>query len=258
MRCRLFPQACALLLALASSHYAQAVFTVPPADAADPTDVNIAQVESDVLQTWQYSQHPFDREISSRFLDRYLESLDYSHIYFLQSDTNEFEAYRTNLHVLTLQEHDLTPCWMIFSRFMERANERINYVTNLLATTNFDFSGHERFVVNRHALPYPRDLKEAKEFWVQEMRCEYLDQLLSAQAIEFGGTVSNSPGESVEKIEFSRKKAHPLDFDYFPAKLLGKDGRAIASVEISPNGSNATVRWQWPKGTSPGTATNIL
>ena len=60
------------------------------------------------------------------------------------------------------------------------------------------------------------------------------------------------------KIEFSRKKAHPLDFDYFPAKLLGKDGRAIASVEISPNGSNATVRWQWPKGAGPGTTTNIL
>ena len=79
-----------------------------------------------------------------------------------------------------------------FSRFMERANERINFVTNLVATTNFDFSGHDRFVVNRHGLPYPRNLKE-EEFWAQEMRCEYLDQLLSAQAIEFNGTVSNTP-----------------------------------------------------------------
>ena len=110
-----------------------------PLFSEDPTDVNIAQVEADLLQNYQYSQHPFDQEIDGRFLDRYLETLDYYHNYFLQSDINEFETYRTNLHVLTLQYHDLSPCWVIFSRFMERASERINDATNLLATTQFRF-----------------------------------------------------------------------------------------------------------------------
>src|ERR1700722_5298145 len=148
MRRRLFPWAGPLLLALAFIHHS-ALAGLParqktPLASADSTDANIAQIVADMLQTWQYSQHPFDEEIDGRFLDRYLETLDYSHIYFLQSDINEFDAYRTNLHLLTLQDHDMSPCWVIFSRFMKRAGERVDYVTNLLATAKFDFTGHER------------------------------------------------------------------------------------------------------------------
>ena len=228
----------------------------PPLASADSTDANIAQIEADMLQTWQYSQHPFDQEISGRFLDRYLETLDYSHIYFLQCDINEFEAYRTNLHVLTLQNHDMTPCWVIFSRFMQRANERINYVTNLLATTKFDFSRHERFIVNRHALPYAKDVNEAKELWRQELRCEYLEQLLVAQGIEFTGTVG--PGRGDLGIVVSRNKAHPQDFEYFPTRLLDKDGRAFGLVETNADGSNAMIRLQWHGGANLSKTTNAF
>ncbi len=211
-----------------------------PLFSEDPTDVNIAQVEADLLQNYQYSQHPFDQEIDGRFLDRYLETLDYYHNYFLQSDINEFETYRTNLHVLTLQYHDLSPCWVIFSRFMERASERINYVTNLLATTQFDFTGHDRFIINRHTLPYAKDMGEAKEFWRQELRCEYLEQLLAAQGIEFAGKISQEERQQraaraaqnartvTGKISFSWNKTRPLDFEHFPKALLGKDGRPSA------------------------------
>jgi carboxyl-terminal processing protease len=265
MRRRLFLLASPLFLALAFTlHSARAALPAeqkPPLASADSTDANIAQIVADMLQTWQYSQHPFDQEISGRFLDRYLEMLDYSHIYFLQSDINEFEAYRTNLHVLTLRDHDTSPCWVIFSRFMQRANQRINYATNLLATTKFSFNGHDRFIVNRHTLPYAKDMDEAKEFWRQELRCEYLEQLLAAQGIEFTGTVSletNGTGAIFWKIPFSRDKTHPLDFEHFPKALSGRDGRAIGSVETSANGSNATVRLQWRKGANLSKTTNAF
>src|SRR5580698_17963 len=95
----------ALVLTLHSASAALPTGENAPGPTSDPTDANIAEIEGDMLQTFQYSQHPFDAEISGRFLDRYLEMLDYSHLYFLQSDTNEFEAYRTNLQNLTLQNH---------------------------------------------------------------------------------------------------------------------------------------------------------
>src|ERR1035441_1507487 len=110
---------------------------------------------------------------------------------------------------------------------MERANERINYVTNLLATMKFDFTGHDRFVVNRHTLPYAKDMNEAKEFWRQELRCEYLEQLLAAQGIEFTGKVTQeareqraaraaeglpqeSAGTVTRKITYSWDKTHQI------------------------------------------------
>jgi carboxyl-terminal processing protease len=264
MRRRLFLLARPLLLALAFTFYCtQTVLfaEAPPGTSSDPTDANIAQIEADMLQTWQYSQHPFDQEISSRFLDRYLDVLDYSHMYFLQSDINEFEHYRTNLNVLTLQDHDMSPCWVIFSRFMQRANERTAYVTNLLATTKFDFSGHDRFILNRHSLPYAKDMTEAREFWRQELRCAYLEQLLEAEGVEFTGTIKTGPAKAgtVEgTVLFSREKSHPSDFDYFPDKFLGKDGQSIATVEFGGQASNATVRLHWPEGINLIKTTNTF
>ncbi|HZM02861.1 MAG TPA: carboxy terminal-processing peptidase [Candidatus Saccharimonadales bacterium] len=212
----------------------------PPPFVKDSTDGNIAAIVGEKLQTWQYSHHPFDQEMSGKFLDRYLDTLDYSHVYFLQSDINEFDRYRTNLNVLTLQDHDLSPCWTIFARFMQRANERIQYQTNLLATLKFDFSGHDRFVVNRHSLPYAKDLNEAKEFWRQDLRSAYLDELLNAKDVEFTGPVS-SQGKKKITISLIEDKTQTVDFDLLPKTFFGKKGRAIGSATVSANGSNATI-----------------
>jgi len=211
----------------------------------DPTDANIAAVTAEVLQNYQYEQHPFDKEISSRFLDRYLDTLDYSHMYFLKSDLDEFEMYRTNLNALTLTNHDIRPCWVIFARFMERAADRVALATNLLATEKFTFTGNDRFIANRHELPYPKDLAEAHEFWRQELRCEYLDQLLSAPDVQFSGPVSRD-GQGKTVVNLTRDKTHPLAFDFLPKSLLGKDGHAFGSLEVSANQSNATLRLDLP------------
>jgi carboxyl-terminal processing protease len=234
----------------------------PPIEVpSDPTDSNIAQIEADMLQTWQYSQHPFDEEISRRFFDRYLEMLDYSHMYFLQSDVDSFMPYRTNLHILTLEKHDMSPCFTIFSRFMERCNERINYVTNLLATAKFDFTGHDRFVVNRHALPYAKDMNEVKDFWRQEVRLAYLEQLLDAQNIEFTGKTTSTKqadGNVLATYSFTRDKAHSLDFDHFPKTLLDQNGKPIGAVDLNGNSSNAVVHLQWKQEANLSQTTNVF
>jgi carboxyl-terminal processing protease len=219
-----------------------------PADmlkVEDPTDANIVRITADMLETWQYSQHPFDQEIASKFLDRYLDSLDYSHMYLLKSDMAEFEPYRTNLHILTMRDHDTSPCWKIFARFMERTTERVAYVTNLLVTEKFEFNTNERFVANRHTLPYPQDMAEARQFWRQELRCEYLDELLTSPDIQFTGplTFDTKGGE----VALTRDKTHPLTFDYLPKVFLTKDGREFAWTDAGTNSaSNITVRVELP------------
>jgi carboxyl-terminal processing protease len=227
-----------------------------PPPPRDLTDGNIAAFVGDKLQTWQYSQHPFDQEMAGKFLDRYLDMLDYSHFYFLQSDIDEFDRYRTNLNVLTLQDHNTSPCWTIFTRFIERAKERIRYQTNLLATTKFEFNGHERFAVNRHSLPYAKDLNEAKEFWRQELRVAYLDQLLTASDIEFSGPLTLQ-GKKKMVISLTRDKTHPLEFGSLPKILYGKNERAMGSVEVRASGSNATIHLSY-EGPISKKATNVL
>ncbi len=62
-----------------------------------PADGRIALVTASMLETHQYLRQKFNDTVSSKFLDRYLESLDPQHLHFLQSDLDEFERYRTSL-----------------------------------------------------------------------------------------------------------------------------------------------------------------
>jgi len=226
------------------------------AAAADTNDAMVAQITAQRLAEWNYTQHPFDQDISSKFLDRYLDSLDYLHMFFLKSDISEFEQYRNDLNLFT-KKQDITPCWVIFSRFMERVHQRIDFVSNLLQTASFDFAGNDRFVLNRHTLPYATNLDEAKEFWRQEARCMYLDQLLNSPDVQFAGPIRfESKNNAV--VTLTKDKTHPLSFDYLPTQFLTQDGHAIGKLEIAAGQSNATLRLELPSLENLRKTTNHL
>ena len=83
----------------AISEAVKTVRTNPPAPG--PDDARIAYVVAGLLEHHHFLQHPFDDEFSSKFLDRYLETLDPQHLHFTQEDLAEFERYRTRLDNLT-------------------------------------------------------------------------------------------------------------------------------------------------------------
>src|SRR6185436_12725267 len=88
-----------------------------------PNDGNIAKITTTIFEGAHYLKQPFNDEVSSKFLDRYLDALDNLHIYFLQSDLKEFEKYRTTLDDLT-KEGDTSPARVIFTRFRERLEQQ--------------------------------------------------------------------------------------------------------------------------------------
>ena len=136
-----------------------------------PNDRNIAQVVTTIFENAHYLRQPLNDEQSSKFLDRYLDSLDNLHLYFLQSDVQQFEKYRTTLDDLT-KAGDTTPARVIFTRFRERLDQQYEYVLDLLKTEKFEFTGQERFMLNRKTMPRPKDLAEAKQLWRERVRYE--------------------------------------------------------------------------------------
>jgi carboxyl-terminal processing protease len=247
-----FIQSCGLALALAlfpPSARAQDDLgvIVPPSEAGltgtpqikrDPTDASIAAVTAELVQRWQFSQHPFDAEISSKFLDRYLEALDYFHLLFLQSDLKEFESYRSNLQDYVMEKKDISPAYDIFARFLLRANQREAFETNLLHTEKFDFSGHERFTMDRHDLPNPKDMTEAANLWREEVRLDYLDEKLR-EKIVFAGPVTFDAHSNLV-ITLSSNALNSTRFDFLPGKFLDDKGRQIGWVETPGNLADAT------------------
>jgi len=142
-------------------------------------DSTIVQFVARLLQHQHYLQMPVNDDVSSKFLDRYLDSLDNLHIYFLQSDVQEFEKYRYRLDDLTVNEGDTTAARLVFTRFRERLNQQYAYVQELLKENHFDFSGNDRYTVDRKKLPRPHDLADAKKLWRDRLRHEYLIEKLN-------------------------------------------------------------------------------
>ena len=192
--------------------------TPPPPPAAQapawlkpgPNDGHIAYWTARILEEYHYSQQLLDTETSGKFFDDYVESIDPRHENFLQSDLAEFAHYRTNLDALTLGRHntaDLTPAYAIFQRFIERFEQHVACVDDLLKQDKFKFNTDEQILLNRSHAPYPRDLDEARRLWDQRLRYEYLQEKLSREISPTNDTVIlNLPKSATDEISSSLAK----------------------------------------------------
>ncbi len=146
-----------------------------------PTDANIVKFVCEILQSQHYLRLKFNDQLSSRFFDRYIESLDSLRIYFTQGDLAEFEKYRLRLDDLCLRKGDTTPAREIFARFRERLDQQFEFVQKTLAEGKFEFTGNDRFTLDRKNLPRPADLAEARKLWLERLRYEYLQEKLNKE-----------------------------------------------------------------------------
>jgi carboxyl-terminal processing protease len=171
---------------------------------AGPADGRIAFVTARMLEQFHYSRRPMDLGISTQFFDRYLETLDPQHVHFTQGDLEDFAFYRTNLNAMTVGPStrgfaDTTAAFNIFNRFMERLQQHVAYVDELLKNDKFNFDTDERIVINRHELPYPKDLNEAKQIWRGRLRFEYLQEKLGK--IEARKKAAAAPKSEVKPVD---------------------------------------------------------
>jgi carboxyl-terminal processing protease len=168
-----------------------------------PNDPRIAHVAARLLEEYHYLQRPLDEELSEKFFDGYVDSLDPRHENFFQSDLAEFDIYRTNLDKLTLEHGtaDLTPAFAVYDRYAERIRQHNAYVMELLKQDRFKFNTDEKIVLDRRHAPFPKNLDEAKSLWRQRLRYEYLQEKLSREIIETnGGLVVKLPADAAKEI----------------------------------------------------------
>src|SRR2546427_1782015 len=179
---------------------------LPPIEAV-PEEAAIAKLTSRILMQMHYLhlQQPLDDQVSSQFLDRYLERLDSLHVHFLQSDLQEFEQYRTTLDDLT-KAGDISPARVIFKRFLERVEQHMAYVAELLKTEKFDFTGNDRYNFDRRKAPYPKDLEDAKRIWRQHLRYEYLEEKLNRDSSKpASANAANKSSKPALKLDDGRE-----------------------------------------------------
>ena len=180
-----------------------------------------------MLEEFHYSQQLLDADISKKFFDGYLETLDQRHEHFLQSDLAEFAHYRTNLDTLTIGTNgtaNLTPAYEIYQRYLERIQQHADYVNELLKEDKFKFNTDEHILLDRRHAPYPKDLDEAKQLWSQRLRYEYLQEKLSREISPTNSDVI-LPLPKSATAEITDTLARHYRWNLHMATNLGQHGR---------------------------------
>ena len=180
---------------------------------ADPTSPKAADKTIGILVTKQLpkihlSRHPLDDEMAQRCLKMFVKALDPMKLYFYQSDIDGFHRQPKEFDA-AVEHGDLKYAFEIFHVFLQRVDERVKLVDELLAAPQ-DFSVDEEMVVDRDSLEYPKDPAEARERWRKRIKYELL-VLKTAEKEKLEGA------KAVEKLERRyhsfAKRMHQTDSD---------------------------------------------
>ena len=144
----------------------------------NPSSQATAILVQKLLQDHHFAGKPLTEEKARDWIKTYMESLDYNHAFFLESDMQAFQrTYATQLSEMT-QRGDITPAFAMFGVFNERVRERLAWIKNRLLLP-FDFTTSQSYEIDRTKVGWPLDRLAADELWDRRLKFDVLREKLA-------------------------------------------------------------------------------
>src|SRR5881397_3484287 len=164
---------CAIILA--------AAIAGPPAVATSKE--TIAMSVGRLLEEGHYTRQKLNEEVSKKFLQTYLELLDFSHLFFTQQDVDSLNAKYGNSMAGDVLLGTLKPAYEVYALYTKRVDDRVAKVKELLKQP-IDFKSNATVELSRQKSPWPKDEAEADQLWRGRIANELLQEHLSEHPIE--------------------------------------------------------------------------
>ncbi len=138
--------------------------------AAQQTQV--AKLVCEMIESTHISQKPIDDSVSAKLVDEFVKTLDPNKMYFLQSDIDRFNKYRTELDDL-LKAGNVEFAGIVFDTYLTRLNERMETVHKLIDLPQ-DFTIKEYLEIDAKDLPWSKTAQDLNERWRKRVKYEFL------------------------------------------------------------------------------------
>jgi carboxyl-terminal processing protease len=150
---------------------------------ADPgRDKMLLELLTFVIEKGHYSPAVIDDTFSKGVYKDYIQALDPSKRFFLQSDIDEFSKFETELDDELLNK-DLTFFDLTYTRLKKRMAENQKLYKELLASP-FDYGVDETFNTDYEKAPYAQNNEELKERWRKQIKLSTLSSLVDRLKIQ--------------------------------------------------------------------------
>src|SRR5438105_4959717 len=167
-------------LAFCAILFASAI-TAPPVQATSKETIAVSV--GNLLQEGHYTRQKLNEGVSRKFLQTYLELLDYSHLFFTQQDVDTLNAKHGNSIAGDVLLGTLKPAYEIYDLYARRVDERVAKIKELLKQP-IDFKSDATIELSRQKSPWPKDEAEADQLWRGRIANELLQEHLSEHPIE--------------------------------------------------------------------------
>src|ERR1700747_1574489 len=158
-----------------------AALAAPPAPASSRETV--AMSVGRLLEEGHYTRQKLNEEVSKKFLQTYLEMLDFSHLFFTQEDVDAVTAKYGNAMAGDVLMGTLKPAYEIYALYTKRVDERVAKIKELLTQT-MDFKSNATVELSRKKSPGTKNEAEADQLWRGRIANELLQEHLSEHPIE--------------------------------------------------------------------------
>lgn len=132
-----------------------------------------ARVISFILDSYHYRKISLNDSLSEAILHHYENELDNNRTIFLESDIESFDKYKNLIDDYTRKE-DVSIAYEIYSVFMTRYKQRMDYVMNNLIGQDFDYSTDEYYEPEREKAPWAKTEAELNDIWRKTIKSQAL------------------------------------------------------------------------------------
>ncbi len=139
-----------------------------------------ARIISYILDNYHYRKITLNDSLSAAILQQYISDLDNNKTYFLASDIQSFDKFRSSIDDLTRKE-DVSPAYDIYSLFQKRYSERMDYVFKTLIGQDFDYTIDEYYDSERDKVPWASSTAELNDIWRKIIKSQALSLKLSGK-----------------------------------------------------------------------------
>jgi carboxyl-terminal processing protease len=138
-----------------------------------------------LLEEGHYTRQKLNEDVSKKFLQTYLEMLDFSHLFFTQKDVDELNAKYASSMAGDVLVGNLKPAYEIYALYTKRVDDRVAKIKELLKQP-IDFKSNATVELSRQKSSWPKDEAEADQLWRGRISNELLQEHLSEHPIEPG------------------------------------------------------------------------
>jgi carboxyl-terminal processing protease len=147
-----------------------------PKETVDPEkDKTLLELLQFVIERGHYHPAAIDDAFSKGVYKEYINALDPSKRFFLQSDIEEFAKYETSIDD-EIKSQKLTFFDLTYNRLMKRMTESKDFYKEILDKP-FDYNVDETFNTDYEKLPFAKNTAELKDKWRKQIKLSTLSSL---------------------------------------------------------------------------------